>query len=150
MHTTVKGLKEIRYNDEKVLDFIAHAFPCAKLVFNCRRRDFRRQSNSAFMSVTNKSADDLRKQAEDLMKYSKRPLVASRSIVVHTEDMHNLEMWTNLAHFLGRPGCKYHDVYHDNAKGGYDHDIKEKSVVKCEGDGTVPVNLRSRSSSSRQ
>ena len=126
----VKGCKEIRYTDANALDFISHAFPCAKFIFNCRKELFREQKHSAFYRKMNSTEDDLRREAKFLMEYHQSDWMKGRSIIMHMEDFSNMTIWNQMAIFLERPHCRFTDVYHDN-NGGYNHERKKGPIVQC-------------------
>lgn len=129
----VRGNKEIRYNNPQILEFISKAFPCAKFIFNCRRETFQEQSHSGFLQLQpNRTSDELKRQADFLRKYSKKPHMADRSLVMYMEDFDDLEKWNTIASWLDRPFCTFSDIFHDNIDGGYSHEWKEKPMLKCD------------------
>lgn len=114
----VRGVKEIRYDNDDLLDFISHVFPCAKFVFNTRKETFNEQAHSAFFSHTKKS-DTLREQAAYYYNYSQKAHMKDRSFFMYLEDFDKLARWNEMATFLDRPECVYTDVFHDNANSSY-------------------------------
>jgi hypothetical protein len=114
---TVHGFKEVRYTDPETLDFIAAAFPSAKIVLNYRR-DVRTQARSGYhkKSPPDKAEAALTRATEVLMRWGLAH--PERSFLVATEEL-NAGNVTALYRWLGYAQCKATSVLQLNAAGGY-------------------------------
>ena len=129
----IRGFKEIRYNDEDILDFIVAAFPKARFVI-CYRNDIHAQAHSAWHKKNKNAKEKLIAETMSLVRWAgARPERAFAFPLEH----YDASNFTKLFHWLGFPHCMANSVIHLNSNGGYtsvESGAKQKAqgVVSCD------------------
>ena len=127
-------MREVNHDPDKLpsqpdgwFDFVQRLFPCSRIVFNYRK-DTAAQANSAFFSRANVTSAELATTKGAMLAWHKRLQLANgnvngtaapRSFLVATEELAPKRV-TQLAHWLGFPGCTFHTLPKANDPDSYD------------------------------